>query len=307
MNLPFGLLDWLFLLSRGIKVLFFSLLLNGVVLGSILLLSSLGLTLIYGVGRIINFAHGALFSLGAVTSVWLVSLGLSFWLALPVTMLIVGGIGVVLDWSTFARIRDRPMMDGLLLTFGVAMLITGILYEVGGRNVKTLVPPEFLAGTVELAGIALPAYRIFVSILSIVLAVVLMLFLKKTKWGLRVRAANDDGEMAACLGINRNTLMHSVVGVSAALVAVAGAASAPIFNSFATVGDKILILAFMTVILGGLGSFRGAVVSAYLVGLIIVFGEAYAGGQAALMVLFILVMAMLVRWPRGFFGEGRTE
>ncbi|MEW5888282.1 MAG: branched-chain amino acid ABC transporter permease [Pseudomonadota bacterium] len=284
-----------------------SLVLNGVVLGSILLLSSLGLTLIYGVGRIVNFAHGALFSLGAMSGVWLVNSGLPFWVSLVLAPLVVGAIGVALDWTVLSRIRDRPMVDSLLLTFGIALLVTGVLYELGGRNVQLLIPPDALAGTLNVLGVPLPAYRVFISVLSVGLMVALLLFLKNSKWGLRVRAANDDAEMAACLGINRETLMHSVVGVSAALVAISGVAAAPIFTAFATVGDKILILAFMTVILGGLGSLRGAVVAAYVVGLVIVFGEAYAGGQAALMLLFILVMAMLIYWPRGFFGEGRTE
>lgn len=295
-------------MSRGEEHLFtLSLALNGVVLGSILLLSSLGLTLIYGVGRIVNFAHGALFSLGAMTGVWLVTSGLPFWAALVIAPLIVGLIGVVLDWAVLARIRDRPMVDSLLLTFGIALLITGVLYELGGRNVQMLSPPAGLSGTLHLLEAPLPTYRAFVSVLALGLMLVLLLLLNRSKWGLRVRAANDDAEMAACLGINRETLMHSVVGVSAALVAIAGVAAAPIFTAFATVGDKILILAFMTVILGGLGSLRGAVVAAFVVGLIIVFGEAYAGGQFALLFLFILVMAMLIRWPRGFFGEGRTE
>lgn len=288
-------------------MLIISLLLNGLVLGSILLLSSLGLTLIYGVGRIVNFAHGAFFSLGAMSAVWMMSFGLPFWAALISSMLIVGIFGALLDWGILARIRNRPMVDSLLLTFGVALFITGVLYESGGRHVQILTPPTWLNGTVHILGVALPTYRIFISALAIVLAIALLLFLKNSKWGLRVRAANDDGEMAACLAINRNTLMHSVVGVSGALVAISGAAAAPIFNAYATVGDKILILAFMTVILGGLGSLRGAIVAAYVVGMIMVFGEAYSGGQVALLVLFLLVMAMLIQWPRGFFGEGRTE
>ncbi len=277
------------------------------VLGSILLLFSLGLTLIYGVGRIVNFAHGALFSVGALVGVWLAHSGLPFSLCLVAAPILVGAFGVLLDWAVFARIRDRPMVDSLLLTFGVALFLTGVLYEFGGRNIQILQVPSALAGAVELAGLSLPLYRLFVSGLSIGLTVCLFLFLKNSTWGLRVRAANDDPEMGACLGIDRERLMHGVVGVSAGLAAVSGVTAAPIFTAYATVGDKILILAFLTVILGGLGSFRGAVVAAYVVGLIIVLGEGYFGGQVALMVLFILVMAMLIRWPRGFFGEGRTE
>ncbi|MBB6309219.1 branched-chain amino acid ABC transporter permease [Xanthobacter tagetidis] len=284
-----------------------SLAVNGVVLGSVLLMCSLGLTLIYGVGRIVNFAHGALFSLGAMAGVWLSGAGLPFWLTLILAPLGVGLVGVVLDWAILARIRHRPMVDSLLLTFGLALLITGVLYELGGRNVQILPVPSQLEGIVSVGGLTLPIYRIFVSLLAVALTAALLLFLRNSTWGLRVRAANDDPEMGACLGIDRGRLMHSVVGISAALAAAAGVAGAPIFTAFATVGDKILILAFMTVILGGLGSLRGAVVAAYAVGLIIVFGEGYFGGQLALMALFLLVMAMLIKWPRGFFGEGRTE
>lgn len=199
-----------------------SLFLNGVVFGSILLLSSLGLTLIYGVGRIINFAHAALYSIGAMAGAWLVAQGLPLWLALLLTAVTVGAVGVAIDWALFSRIRHRPMMDGLLLTFGLAMLITGLLYEAGGRDIQVLVPPAALAGTWEMGGASLPVYRVFASLLSIALAATLMMVLKRTRWGLRVRAANDNGEMAACLGIDRNMLMHSVVGVSAALVGIAG-------------------------------------------------------------------------------------
>lgn len=284
-----------------------SLALNGIVLGSVLLLFSLGLTLIYGVGRIVNFAHGALFSIGSMLGVWLAGQGLSLWLTLIVAPVVVGLIGALVDWAVLARIRDRPMVDSLLLTFGLALLITGVLYEMGGRQVQMMPIPGMLEGAANLLGFTLPIYRLFVSLLAIVLTTGLFLFLKKSDWGLRVRAANDDSEMGACLGINREALMHSVVGVSAALAAISGVAAAPIFTAYATVGDKMLILAFMTVILGGLGSLRGAVVAAYVVGLVIVFGEGYLGGQMALMLLFILVMAMLINWPRGFFGEGRTE
>lgn len=284
-----------------------SLAINGFVLGSVLLLASLGLTLIFGVGRIINFAHGALFSLGAMCGIWLASSGLSFWLSLVLAPLLVGVVGVVLDWAVLARIRDRPIVDSLLVTFGIALLITGFLYQFGGGDIHVLATPDALTGTGFFLGIAIPMYRVFLVILTLSVMVALLLFLKNSSWGLRVRAANDDAEMAACLGIDRGMLMHSVVGVSAALVALAGVAAAPIFTAYATVGDKFLILAFMTVILGGLGSLRGAIVAAYIVGLIIAFGQGYLGGQVALLTLFMLVMLMLICWPNGLFGEGRTE
>jgi branched-subunit amino acid ABC-type transport system permease component len=284
-----------------------ALVINGLVMGSVLLLFSLGLTLIYGVGRIVNFAHGAFFSAAAMTGVWLAGAGLPFWAVLIVAPMAIGLLGVVVDWAVLARIRDRPMVDSMLLTFGLALFITGVLYELGGRNLQSLQVPSGLQGVVQIGSTGLPLYRLFLSAVTLAVTGVLIFFLKNSAWGLRVRAANDEPEMAACLGIDREKLMHSVVGVSAALAALSGVVAAPIFNAFATVGDKILILGFMTVILGGLGSLRGAIATAYIVGLVLVVGEGYFGGQLALMVLFSLVMLMLINFPRGIFGEGRVE
>jgi len=288
-------------------MLLFSVVLNGLVLGSILLLFSLGLTLIYGVGRVVNFAHGALFSLGAFLGMALSNSGLSFWTCLAVAPLLVAVAAVLFDWLVLARIRDRPMLDSLLMTFGLALAITGGLYEAGARVVQVLQVPDALKGTATFLGASLPQYRIFVAMFSAALMLLILLVLGRTRWGLRVRAANDQPEMAACLGINRETLMHSVVGLSAALAAVSGVAAAPITTVYGTVGDRYLILAFLTVIIGGLGSLRGAITAAYVVGMLVVLGEVYLGGQMAMILLLMAVMVMLVRWPRGFFNEGRVE
>lgn len=288
-------------------MLFISLSLNGIVLGSILLLVGMGLTLIYGVGRVVNFAHGGLYSIGAMAGVAAARAGLPFWACLTVAPLVVGIIGFLIDRLLLSRIRDRPMVDSLLLTFGLALFITGVLYELGGRTIQVLPVPLMLNGVIDFFGATLPVYRVVLSSIALLLAAILLFVLKATAWGVRVRAANDDAEMAATIGIDREILMHSVVAVGSALAAFAGAAATPIFTAYANVGDKMLILAFLTVIIGGLGSFRGALVAAYAVGLIVVVGEGYIGGQAAPMVLFMLVMVFLVRWPRGIFGEGRIE
>lgn len=284
-----------------------SILLNGLVLGSTLMLFSLGLTLIYGVGRIVNFAHGALFSAGAFIGMAMAKSGQPFWVCLVATPLIFAAAGMLLDWVILARIRERPMLDGLLLTFGIAIAVTGILYANGGRVVQIFPVPRQLTGSTSIGGMGLPTYRVFLALFAALLMVALLTCLAKTKWGLRVRAANDQPEMAACLGINRETLMHSVVGVGTALAAIGGVAAAPILTVNATTGDKLLILGFLTVIIGGLGSFRGAVVAAYVVGLILVAGEVYVGGQLAMILLLLIVMVMLIKWPRGFFNEGRVE
>ncbi|OOG51194.1 branched-chain amino acid ABC transporter permease [Polaromonas sp. C04] len=288
-------------------MLLLSVLLNGLVFGSVLMLFSLGLTLIYGVGRVVNFAHGAFFSVGAFVGMAMSTAGQPFWVCLIATPLLVAVGGALLDWAVLARLRDRPMLDGLLLTFGIALALTGVLYAAGGRSVQLFPVPPALAGSTSIGGVGLPTYRLFLAGFAAALMLALMVCLGKTTWGLRVRAANDQPEMAACLGINRETLMHSVVGVGAALAAVAGVAAAPIVTVQATVGDKLLILGFLTVIIGGLGSFRGAIVAAYVVGLTLIAGEVYLGGQLAMILLLVVVMVMLVKWPRGFFNEGRVE
>lgn len=191
-----------------------SLVVNGLVMGSILLLFSLGLTLIYGVGRIVNFAHGAFYSASAMAGVWLSQKGMPFWAVLIVAPIGIGLLGVATDWLVLSRIGDRPMVDSMLLTFGMALLITGVLYEFGGRNIQNLAIPESLQGVTSFGGMRLPDYRIFLSLVAILLTAGLLVYLNKSSWGLRVRAANDEPEMAACLGINRETLMHSVVGVT---------------------------------------------------------------------------------------------
>lgn len=282
-------------------------LVNGVVMGCLLLLFSLGLSLIYGVGRIVNFAHGAMFSAATLLGVWLSKQGLPFAATLVVAPLAIGVVGALVDWAFLARIRNRPAIDGMLLTFGVALLLTGILQELGGKNVQSMPTPDSLEGIWTVGGVMLPTYRVFMAAAAIGLAAALLLCLKLSNWGLRVRAANDEPEMAACIGINRESLMHSVVGVSSGLAALSGVIAVPIYNAFATVGDRFLILGFMTVIMGGLGSLRGAIAAAFIVGLVLVAGEGYLGGQLSLMVLFTAVMVVLISFPKGIFGDGRTE
>ncbi len=281
-------------------------LLNGVVLGSLLIMMSLGLTLIFGLGRVINLAHGAIYSLGALLTFTLTSNGVPFLLALAIVPIIAAVLGGVLDVAVVARIRDRPELHSLLLTFGMGLAITGILQRIWGANPRTLPVPGFLSKTVSIFGVTYPSFRLFACFLAIAISALVLLVLRYSAWGLKVRAINDHPQMAMSLGINRKVLMMSVFAVGSGLAALAGGLSAPISGASPVIGDMILIQAFLVIVIGGLGSVRGSVVAGFLVGFATVLGETYIGGQAALLLLFVAVIATLSAMPKGILGEGRV-
>lgn len=280
-------------------------LLNGVVMGSLLTLMSLGLTLIFGLGRIVNLAHGALYSVGALVMFALMGAGVPFPVALALVPLIAIVLGAVLDVALVARIRNRPELQSLLLTFGLGLVITGILQRIWGANPRTLRAPDYLAGPVDLFGVTYPGYRLFACIFAIAVTLLVLVVLKYSTWGLKVRAVNDHSDMAMSMGVNRKLLMVSVFAVGSGLAALAGALSTPISGASPVIGETVLIQAFLVIVIGGLGSVRGSVVAGFLVGFATVVGEITIGGQTALLFLFAAVVATLSFMPRGILGEGR--
>lgn len=279
--------------------------LNGLILGSILLLVSLGLTLIFGLAKVINIAHGALYSLGALLAVSLIGLGLPFLATLIIVPIIVGLLGILVDLAVVSRVRNRNDIDTLLLTFGLSWFIIGILYNLWGHNPRALPLPAVLEGPIDLFGYPYPVYRLWAAAFAIGVTVAVLVFIKRTAWGVCVRATNDLPEMASSLGINRQFMMSSVFGLGAGLAGLAGAIAAPIFTAYPNMGDHILIQSFLVVVLGGLGSVRGSIVGAYVVGLLTVLGEYLVGGALAVMALFVVVMIVLTVRPTGLLGEGR--
>ncbi len=281
-------------------------LLNGVVLGSLLTLMSLGLTLIFGLGRVINLAHGALYSFGALLTFTLASHGVPFLFVLAIVPLVASALGGLLDVAVVARIRNRPELHSLLLTFGMGLAITGILQRIWGANPRMLPVPGFLSRTIPIFGVTYPSFRLFACVLAIAISVLVLVVLRYSAWGLKVRAINDHPQMAMSLGINRKVLMVSVFAVGSGLAALAGGLSAPISGASPVIGDTILIQAFLVIVIGGLGSVRGSVVAGFLIGFATVLGETYIGGQTALLLLFVAVIATLSVMPKGILGEGRV-
>lgn len=278
---------------------------NGIALGMVLLLISAGLSLIFGLMGVINFAHGALFGLGAYIGLAIFDAELSFVLALLVAPFIVAGVGVLLEVFTIRPLYDRDPLYQLLLTFGLALIIDELIILYWGPNSLSFSTPEWLAGATDLVGVIVPNYRIFLIVVGALTAGCIYLFLERTDLGMVVRAGTMDSEMVQTLGINVRRAFTIMFAVGTALAAFGGVMSAPLLGVYPGLGTAIIIDAFVVVVIGGLGSFRGAVVGALVVGLAQIFGQYYVPSFAPFIIFAVMAGTLLVK-PEGLFGAGVT-
>ncbi len=287
-------------------------LITGISYGSQLFLVAVGLSLIFGVMDVLNFAHGVLYMMGAYVAILFVKgnelLGIvfpqfGFWPGLVLSMVIVGFIGAFLEWAFIRRVYDREPLDQLLLTFAFVLIFTELIRELFGTS-KKIGYPELLTGTVHLpAGHSISVYRAFVVLMSVVVMVVLLATLRYTNVGRKVRATASDRDMSRLLGVNVPLLYTTVFFVGAALAALGGALSAPIWTIKPALGDVIIIQAFIVVVIGGLGSFIGAFIGAYVIGIMWAMGPVIGvTGAGELMPFLIMILVLLIK-PEGLFGE----
>jgi branched-chain amino acid transport system permease protein len=279
--------------------------LNGVVYGAFLLLTSLGLSLVFGLGRVVNFAHGALYALGGYALlVMMQHLGASYWLALSVAPLPVMLIAVAIERGTIYPIRDRPEIYTLLLTFGVSFVLIGGVEYLYGTSTTLVAAPHPYTGTVWILGNKFPLYRLVAAGISLLLSAGVFAVIQYTPVGLRIRAITDDPGMAEALGIDTRSLLTVVFGAAAGLAAFAGGLGAPIFAVHPDMGSGILLDSFLAVILGGLGNLPGTAIGALFVALAKSIGGGYVA-EWSTAVLFALVALALIFRPTGLFGRGR--
>ncbi|HTO46237.1 MAG TPA: branched-chain amino acid ABC transporter permease [Burkholderiales bacterium] len=279
---------------------------NGAVYGAFLLLTSLGLSLVFGLGRVVNFAHGALYALGGYGLVAVMQrLGLGFWPALVVAPLLVVPIAIAIERVTIQPIRSRPEIYTLLVTFGVSFMVIGAIEYVFGTATTLVEVPRLFAGTVVIVGNEFPIYRLAAAALSLAVSGAVFAFVQFTPIGLQIRAVTDDPGMAEALGVNTTRLLTLVFGAAAGLAALAGALGAPIFAVHPEMGSGILLDAFLAVILGGLGNLPGSAIGAFFVALTKSIGGGYVADWS-IAVLFVLVAIALVFRPTGLFGRGRV-
>ena len=281
-------------------------LLNGVQYGLLLFLISSGLTLIFGVMGIINLAHGSLFMIGAYVAYLVARQWGSIWVALPVA--IVGGIllGLLLERGLFRYFYTRDHLDQVLLTFALILLFEeGRSLLVGNDFYSVPVPAMFDFSVPITYGFSYSAYRFTVIGICLVLAALLFLWIERTKMGAIIRAAAEKPEMVDVLGIDARGVYMAVFALGTTLALVAGVLAAPLYSVYPNMGDGFLIISFVVVVIGGLGSVSGAFWSALVIGLVDTLGKAYVPKVAGLAV-YVLMAAVLLWRPSGLFGQQRT-
>jgi len=286
-------------------------LLHGVVFGSALGLLAMGLTVVFGLLGVMNFAHGELLLWGAYLAFSVVAFTHNFWLALVLAPLGVAILGGAMEVVTLRPLYHRSPLHGLILTFGVAMALREVVRPIWGKDTLSIQPNEIPAavqGSVPLLGMIYPRYRLFVLGFSVLVMAALWLFFTRTRAGIIVRAAVQDSEMLDGMGVNVPRVFTLTFAASAAVAALAGALLAPWFNVYPNMGVEMILLAFIVVILGGMGSIGGSVVAALLIGVAQSLLALRFNPQRASILVFAMMILVLIWRPRGLFGkEGVLE
>lgn len=280
--------------------------LNCLGLGGLLLIIAIGLNIIYGINRVINLAHGSLYALGAYFGFTLVAGGLNFFLALLISPFLVAGVGLLIERSVINPIRKRPMLYSLILTYGVMVFLDGMTKYIWGVQPRFIATPAFLSKTIYLGGIPYPFYRFFLLIVTALVMIALMYLLGKTKLGISMRAASNIPEMVSVLGINMNLLHVIVFALGCIFAGIGGVLAGPLLTVYPMMGHEMLISCFVVLVIGGLGSLRGAVISALLVGFVQTLGYIFITDYA-MVVVYVMMAVILSLMPRGILGEGKFE
>ena len=281
-------------------------LLHGLVFGAALGLLALGLTVIFGLLGVMNFAHGELYMLGAYAGIAVIGWTHSFWVALVAAPLIVGVLGAITEAATLRPLYRREPLYGLILTFGLALVFREGVRQIYGGDMRRILPP--FTGSTPILGMTYPDYRLFLLAASSALLLAIWLFFTRTRAGIIVRAAVQDAEMLDGLGVDVRRVFTLTFAGSAALAALAGLLLAPVFTVYPQMGVEMILLAFIVVILGGMGSMGGSVVPAVVIGLAQSLFSLWMNPQRVAIAIFGIMIVVLIVRPRGFFGrEGVLE
>ncbi|MDX8534356.1 branched-chain amino acid ABC transporter permease [Mesorhizobium sp. VK25A] len=278
-------------------------LLVGLINGSFYAMLSLGLAVIFGLLRIINFAHGALYMLGAfIGYLLLVRLGIGYWPALVLVPLIVGLFGMLVERLALSRLYRLDPLYGLLFTFGLALVIEGVFRYYYGVSGNPYAVPALLAGGTNLGFMFLPNYRGWVVVASLIVCIGTWLLIEKTRLGSYLRAATENPELVQAFGVNVPLLLTLTYGLGAALAGLAGILAAPVYQVSPLMGSDLIIVVFAVVVVGGMGSILGAIVTGYMLGLAEGLTKVFYPEASNLVVFVIMVVVLLLR-PAGLFGR----
>ncbi|MGA0612308.1 branched-chain amino acid ABC transporter permease [Caldimonas sp. KR1-144] len=280
--------------------------LNAVQYGLLLFLVASGLTLIFGIMGVINLAHGSFYMIGAYMAYALAPLverwlGGGFFVTLLVGIPLAVLLGYVLEWVFFSYLYERDHLQQVLMTYGLILVFEELRSILLGDDVHGVAPPALLAGSVPLGDLmTYPVYRLFISAVCIAVAAGMYFVIARTRLGMRVRAGASNREMVQALGLNIRLLYRIVFAVGVALAALAGMIAAPVSSVYPGMGGQVLIICFVVVVIGGIGSVRGALLAALLVGFVDTFGKVFFP-EAAGVLVYVLMAAILLWKPEGLF------
>jgi branched-chain amino acid transport system permease protein len=275
----------------------------GLVNGSFYALLSLGLAVIFGLVGIVNFAHGAFYALGAFAALlgmqWI---GLNYWAALVVAPLVVGLFGVLCQQLLLRRLSGLDPLYGLLLTFGLALVIQGSLHQLVGASGQSYPVPAALAGAINLHFMLLPKYRAWVIVVSVAVCSSVWFVIERTRLGATLRAARENGPLLQALGVNVPLIVATTFGGGVALAALAGVLSAPLVLVNSEMGTSLVVVVFAVVVIGGMGSILGSIVTGLTLGVIEGFTKVIYP-EASNIVVFVIMALVLILRPVGLFGR----
>ena len=275
----------------------------GLVNGSFYALLSLGLAVIFGLGGVVNFAHGAFYALGAFAALlgmqWL---GLNYWASLVIAPLAVGLIGMLCQQLLLRRLAGLDPLYGLLLTFGLALVIQGSLHQLFGASGQSYPVPEALTGAINLHFMLLPKYRAWVIVAAVATSGTVWFVIERTRLGATLRAARENGPLLQAFGINVPLIVAATFGGGVALAALAGVLSAPLVLVSSEMGTSLVVVVFAVVVIGGMGSILGAIVTGLTLGVIEGFTKVIYP-EASNVVVFVIMALVLVLRPAGLFGK----
>jgi branched-chain amino acid transport system permease protein len=275
----------------------------GLVNGSYYAMLSLGLSVIFGLMGIVNFAHGAFYALGAFAALLMLQYwGVNYWFALLLSPLIIGAIGIVIERLLLRHLYKLDPLYGLLLTFGLALMVQGLLHQLIGASGQTYPVPAALSGAFNLGFMILPIYRAWVILVSVVICFATWYVIERTRLGATLRAARENALLLQAFGMNVPLLVMATFGAGVALAALAGVLSAPIILVNSEMGSSLVVVVFAVVVIGGMGSILGSIVSGLILGMVEGLTKVLYP-EASNVIVFVIMALVLILRPAGLFGR----
>ncbi len=276
---------------------------NGLASGAFYALLALGLSVIFGMLRIINFAHGAMYMLGAFATYWAAqNLHLPFFAALLLAPIVVGLFGMLIEVLLLRRLTGSDPVYGLLFTFALTLIIVNVVRDVAGPLGSPYAVPDALSGLANLGFTQYPAYKLFVIVISVIICAIVWWFVERSMIGARIRAATENPALVRALGVDTQRLVTLAFGAGIALAAIAGVLAAPTTNVQPSMGDDIIIYTFAIVVIGGLGSILGSITAGFALGVLQTIGAISYPPIATTLIFIVMVIVIAVR-PAGLFGR----